>query len=131
VRLPSAALLLGLLVLASPTGCGASRSARAVTLEGEIIDPLCYFTHGGQGLTHRDCALMCARGGQGLAFLNRAGGRVYPIIADRHGANPNDSLYAVVGYPVVVTGMLYEVKGQRALQVAHAKRLDSADDRAR
>ena len=70
---------------------------------------------------------MCARGGQGLAFLNRAGGRVYPIIADRHGANPNDSLYAVVGYPVLVSGMLYEVKGQRALQVARAKRLGPPD----
>jgi hypothetical protein len=115
--------------IASLAGCGASRSARAVTLEGEIIDPQCYFTHGGQGLAHRDCALMCARGGQGLAFLNRAGGRVYPIIADRHGANPNDSLYAVVGYPVVVAGTLYEVRGQRALCVAHARRLVSAAGR--
>jgi hypothetical protein len=115
-------LAVGLMTLA---GCEASRSARAVTLEGEIIDPQCYFTHGGQGLAHRDCALMCARGGQGLAFLNRAGGRVYPIIAGRHGANPNDSLYAVVGYPVLVRGTLYEVRGQRALLVAQAERLDA------
>ena len=111
------------LALAPLGGCGASRTARAVTLEGEIIDPQCYFTHGGRGLAHRDCALMCARDGQGLAFLNRAGGRVYPIIADRHGANPNDSLYAVVGYPVLVRGTLYEVRGQRALQVSRAQRL--------
>ena len=127
MRIPSAARLLGFAALALAAGCGRERSARAVTLEGEIIDPQCYFTHGGQGLAHRDCALMCARGGQGLAFLNRAGGRVYPIIADRHGANPNDSLYAVVGYPVLVSGMLYEVKGQRALQVARAKRLGPPD----
>jgi hypothetical protein len=116
------AVILLLLALAL-AGCGASRASQAVTLEGEIIDPQCYFTHGGQGLAHRDCALMCARGGQSLAFLNRAGGRVYPIIAARHGANPNDSLYAVVGYPVLVRGTLYEVRGQRALVVAHAERL--------
>jgi hypothetical protein len=120
------ALLLAL-ALAPLSGCGAPRAARAVTLEGEIIDPQCYFTHGGQGLSHRDCALMCARGGQSLAFLNRAGGRVYPIIAGRHGANPNDSLYAVVGYPVLVRGTLYEVRGQRALLVAHAERLSAAE----
>jgi len=120
-----AALALALLGAACAGGGGA-RSARAVTLEGEIIDPQCYFTHGGQGLSHRDCALMCARGGQSLAFLNRAGGRVYPIIAGRHGANPNDSLYAVVGYPVLVRGTLYEVRGQQALLVAHAERIAGA-----
>ena len=118
------------LALVPLAGCGASHAARAVTLEGEIIDPQCYFTHGGQGLAHRDCALMCARGGQGLAFLNRAGGRVYPIIAGRHGANPNDSLYAVVGYPVLVSGTLYEVHGQRALRVTHARRLATATGRS-
>jgi hypothetical protein len=128
LRATPVTLLLSLALLAL-AGCGASRSARAVTLEGEVIDPQCYFTHGGQGPTHRDCALMCARGGQGLAFLNRAGGRVYPIIAGRHGANPNDSLYAVVGYPVLVRGTLYEVRGQRALLVAQAERLNAAGER--
>ena len=116
------ALLLAIALLPA-VSCGGSRAAQAVTLEGEIIDPQCYFTHGGRGLGHRDCALLCARGGQGLAFLNRAGGRVYPIIADRHGANPNDSLYAVVGYPVLVRGTLYERQGQRALLVKNAEKL--------
>jgi hypothetical protein len=121
--------LILLLVLAALAGCGGGRGARSVTLEGEIIDPQCYFTHGGRGLAHRDCALLCARGGQGLAFLNRAGGRVYPIIAHRHGANPNDSLYAVVGYPVLVRGTLYEVQGQRALLVTRAEALPVAGGR--
>ena len=124
--IPGQALAL-LLALGALVGCGGGgRVARAVTLEGEIIDPQCYFTHGGQGLAHRECALMCARGGQGLAFLNRAGGRVYPIIADRHGGNPNDSLYAVVGYPVVVRGTLYQVGGQRALLIRRAQALPVA-----
>lgn len=116
-----APLVLALALL--PASCGGGPGAQAVTLEGEIIDPQCYFTHGGRGPAHRDCALLCARGGQGLAFLNRAGGRVYPIIADRHGANPNDSLYAVVGYPVLVRGTLYERQGQRALLIKNAERL--------
>lgn len=94
-------------------------------MEGEFIDPACYFTHGGQGPAHRECALTCARTGQDLAFLNRAGGRIYPIIAARHGTDPNDSLYAVVGYPVIVRGTLYETRGQRALVVANAERVDA------
>lgn len=127
-RVPLAALFLAL-TLVSVVGCTTARAARTVTLEGEIIDPQCYFTHGGRGVAHRDCALLCARGGQSLAFLNRAGGRVYPIIAGAHGTNPNDSLYAVVGYPVLVRGTLYEVRGQRALLVTQAERLPGADVR--
>ncbi|TMQ64620.1 MAG: hypothetical protein E6K78_08865 [Candidatus Eisenbacteria bacterium] len=117
---------LGLLAVLA-AGCGGPQSAtigRPVTLEGEVVDPQCYFTHGGRGPAHRACALLCARGGQDLAFLNRAGGRVYPIIAARHGENPNDSLYAVVGYPVVVVGALYEKGGQKVLRVDGVKRLD-------
>jgi hypothetical protein len=86
-------------------------------MEGEIVDPQCYFTHGGRGLAHRACALYCARGGQDLAFLNRSGGRVIPIIAARHGQNPNDSLYRWVGFSVVVQGALFEKNGVRALRV--------------
>ena len=100
--------------------CGARPAAsagQAVTLEGEVIDPQCYFTHGGRGLAHRSCALYCARGGQDLAFLNRVGDRVIPIVAGRHGENPNDSLYRWAGHPVIVSGALFEKRGSRALRV--------------
>ena len=117
----AAILLFALPLIAS--NCASPAGARTVTMEGEIIDPQCWYTHGGRGESHRDCALMCARGGQTLAFLNRAGERVYPIIAGAHGANPNDSLYAVVGYPVIVTGTLYARRGQQALVVTHAARI--------
>src|SRR5206468_1365283 len=101
-------------------------AGRDVVMEGEIIDPQCWFTHGGEGLAHRACAQMCARGGQDLAFLNRSGGRVYPIIAPGHGANPNDSLVDVVGYPVVIEARLFVRHGQRAIMVRRVKRLDAA-----
>jgi hypothetical protein len=121
-RALGAALLLALLG-AWVSGCPRGRCVRSLSLVGEIIDPQFYFTHGGRGLEHRTCAILCARGGQDLAFLNRAGGRVYPIIAGRHGANPNDSLYDAVGYPVLVRGTLYELRGQRVLLVQKAERL--------
>jgi hypothetical protein len=121
--LPLVALLAALALPTALAGCASPAGARAVTMEGEIIDPQCWYTHGGSGLGHRDCALMCARGGQSLAFLNRAGQRVYPIIAAAHGANPNDSLYAVVGYPVIVHGTLFARGGQQALVVSRAERI--------
>ena len=101
-----------------------SDQARLVTLEGEIVDLQCYFTHGARGLDHRACALFCAKGGQNMAFLNRAGEKVIPIVGRHHGADPNDSTLAYVGYPVVMMGRLYERGGQRVLTVERVKRLD-------
>ena len=112
--------LASLLGLNAAAGCGPERGAdgvRRVTMEGEIIDPQCYYTHGGRGLAHRSCALFCARGGQDLAFLNRVRDQVIPVIAGRHGQNPNDSLYRWVGYPVIVHGALFGKRGGRALRV--------------
>ncbi len=124
-RTPSRVATLALaLWLAAGCAGGSRRGVREVTLEGEVVDPQCYFTHGARGAAHRACALYCARGGQDLAFLNRAGQKVYPIIASGHGRNPNDSLLAVVGYPVVLMGRLYERNGRQALVVDRIRRLD-------
>ncbi|MBI1797210.1 MAG: hypothetical protein HY076_04915 [Candidatus Eisenbacteria bacterium] len=124
--LPAFVILGALAASIAGAGCAPASGARALTMEGEIIDPQCWFTHGGEGLSHRDCALMCARGGQSLGFVNRAGQRFYPIIAATHGVNPNDSLYAVVGYPVIVHGTLFTRGGQEALVVARAERIGGA-----
>lgn len=104
--------------------------AHAVTLEGEIVDPQCYYTHGGRGLGHRSCALYCARGGQDMAFLNRAGDRLYPIIAARHGADPNEGLLAYVGYPVIVEGAWFGKDASRVLRVDRVRRLDGVQPSA-
>ena len=124
----ASALVIGLIAaLIAGGSCGRPRqdvAGRAVTLEGEIIDPQCYFTHGGRGLAHRSCAIYCARGGQDLAFLNRAGDRMIPLVAARHGADPNAAVLRYVGYPVVVQGVFFEKSGQRVLRVDAIHRLD-------
>jgi hypothetical protein len=112
----------------SAIGCGRNAGTlavgRAVHLEGEVVDPQCYFMHDGHGLAHRSCALYCARGGQDLAFLERTSGRVYPIVAARHGADPNDGLLGYVGYPVSVNAVLYQRDQQQVLVVERLSRLD-------
>lgn len=81
--------------------------SETVTMNGEIIDPQCYFTHDSRGTAHSSCAAMCAKGGQGLAFLDDASGVVYPLIAKAHGANQNDGLLPHLGKPVQVKGVIY------------------------
>lgn len=81
--------------------------SRSVRLNGELVDPLCYFMHDGRGPDHAGCALRCARGGQDLAFLEDSTGRVYPLIAAGHGRNPNEGLLGHIGRPIAVDGILF------------------------
>ena len=92
-------------------------SAQQVQLVGEIVDPQCWFTHDGQGEDHRDCAVMCAKGGQGLALFETKTGRIYSIIARSHGENPNKGLIEHVAIPVRVTGTLFSRGSNHALLV--------------
>ena len=81
-------------------------SSAAVSMKGEIIDPQCYFIHGSHGPDHAACAAKCARGGQGLAFLDDASGVVYPIIASTHGGDQNAGLIPHLGKPVQVKAVV-------------------------
>jgi len=106
VRPSFSVLAVTLLVLIGLSGCGRARNdaqGRPVTLEGEIIDPQCYFTHG-------------------------AGDRMIQLVAARHGANPNDAVLRYVGYPVVVQGVFFDKGGQRVLRVDLVHRLDGGPE---
>lgn len=98
----------GLAARARVHGLEAALESRSVRLRGEIIDPQCYFTHDGRGADHASCAVFCARGGQDLAFLDEADGRVYPLIAATHGMDPNHGLYSHVGRAVDMEGVLFK-----------------------
>lgn len=122
--LPLAALLAAGLALAheghdhgkAKAGAAAPRSA-PVTLKGEFIDPQCYFTHDSRGADHAACARNCAEGGQDLAFLDDANGKIYPLIAPTHGKNPNDVAMAHIGRIVTVKGVAFTRHGNTVLLV--------------
>lgn len=99
-----------------------SMDSRSVTLTGEIIDPQCYFTHDSRGAAHASCAAICAKGGQGLAFLDDATGIVYPLIARSHGASQNEGLLPHLGKPVQVKGVVYRKAGNAVLLVQSVAR---------
>ncbi|NOT32807.1 MAG: hypothetical protein HOP12_01420 [Candidatus Eisenbacteria bacterium] len=107
--------------LASTTLAPARPDARTkpqiVSMTGELIDPQCWFTHGGEGEAHIGCATMCARGGQTLMFLEKSSGRTYPLIAVTHGKDPDDEWIPFIGRPVQVQGVLYVHGADHALVV--------------
>lgn len=113
-------ILAGLLVAAVASAHPAATPAKGpprvetVTMNGEIIDPQCYFTHESRGVEHAACAAKCAKGGQGLSFLDDRSGIVYPLIAKTHGANQNEGLVTFIGQPVQVKGVVYR-KGSNSV----------------
>jgi hypothetical protein len=104
---------------AHPPTTGAKPAARfeMVSMRGEIVDPQCYFTHDSRGVVHASCAAMCAKGGQGLAFLEESSGTVYPLIAKAHGTSQNDGLLPHLGKPVQVKGQLVRKGGNAVLRI--------------
>jgi hypothetical protein len=92
-------------------------SQQKVTIQGELIDPQCYFTHASRGPEHAGCARMCAKGGQDLAFLHEASGIVYPLIATGHGENPNAGWLDHVGKTVRVKGTIYRMHSSSVLML--------------
>ena len=90
--------------------------SREVRLDGEFIDPQCYFTHDGHGVDHIACAKMCARGGQDLAFLDGSG-RILQLIAGAHGQDPNTRVIDYAGLPVTVEGVEFTRHGNHVLFV--------------
>ena len=97
--------------------------AQEIQIVGELVDPQCWFTHDGQGGDHRDCAVMCAEGGQDLSLYETKTGRLYAIISGTHGESPNKGLIEHVAFPVRVTGTLYSRGPNQALLVQNIQRV--------
>lgn len=114
--------VVGVAMAHGPEKAPATKSAvvpqySTVVLAGEIIDPQCFFIHESRGLDHVACATKCAKGGQGLSFLEERSGTVYPLLARQHYANQNELVLPHVGKRVQVKGILYRRGANSALQV--------------
>ncbi|MGG9960609.1 hypothetical protein [Ferruginibacter sp. SUN106] len=77
------------------------------TINGEIIDPKCYFgvMKPGEGKVHRDCAIRCILGGipPVLKVLNEKGEQNYYLIVGPNGEPMNETVQDYVAEPVAIT----------------------------
>lgn len=75
-----------------------------IQLNGEILDPKCYFgvMKPGHGKPHRDCAIRCIAGGISPVFWvrNGKGEADYYLILDENGQKMNAELKGHIGEPV-------------------------------
>ncbi len=122
-----AKILVLLLILGVVTGLTgwaqhAHRSqAQETTIVGEVIDPVCYLSHGSTGKAHRSCAEYCVKQGIPLAILEEKTGRVYLSLPVDH-SNPNAKLKDFIAETVRVTGTVYSKGGLTGIHIKSVER---------
>ena len=96
----------------------ASSGAKSGQVIGEVVDPACWLVNGAKGETHKECAIACAKSGQTLAILERKTNKLYLLVTERPGENPNTALMDFIGQSVLIKGKVYSRQGTLGIQVA-------------
>ena len=109
----------------------ANTLVKDMELEGEIIDPKCYFgvMKPGKGKIHRSCAVLCISGGipPVLATTDKNNISEYYLITDTNGMPINEDILPHIGKPSLLTGTIVQLEDwyQLQLDVAHIRALKS------
>ncbi|GBC77661.1 hypothetical protein HRbin08_01140 [bacterium HR08] len=127
MRVKLALLVFGLAAIVGVTasaqhGHQEQGASRETTIVGEVIDPVCYLSHGSTGKAHRRCAAYCVQQGIPLAILEEKSGRVYLSLPVDH-SNPNAKLRAFIAEKVKVTGTVYSKGGLTGIHVKRVERV--------
>jgi hypothetical protein len=97
-------------------------TGRETTIVGEVIDTVCYLSHGSTGKAHRRCAEYCVRQGIPLGILEEKTGRVYLSLPVDH-SNPNAKLKDFIAEKVRVKGTIYSKGGLTGIHVKRVERV--------
>lgn len=91
------------------------------TLEGEIIDPKCYFgvMKPGEGKIHKSCAIRCISGGipPVLKMKDADGNHNYALLLGSNGETINDKVLDYVASPIEISGELSKIDDWLLLKV--------------
>ena len=103
--------------------------AQNMELQGEIIDPKCYFgvMKPGKGKIHRSCAVRCISGGipPVLATTDDNNLAEYYLLTDAKGQPINERVLPFVGKPSLITGTVVQMEDwyQLRIDVSNIKEL--------
>jgi hypothetical protein len=99
----------------------ASSMIKNMLLQGEIIDPKCYFgvMKPGKGKIHRSCAVLCISGGipPVLATTDDNNISEYYLITDLNGAAIHKEILPHVGKPSLITGTVVKMEDWYQLRI--------------
>lgn len=87
------------------------------TIIGEVVDPACYLINGAKGEPHKECAIACAKSGQTLAILEKKTNKLYLLLTEEPGQDPNKGAIDYVAQVVLVKGKVRSRGGALGIQV--------------
>lgn len=96
--------------------------SKEATVIGEVIDPVCYLSHGSSGKEHKACAEYCVKQGIPLGILEDKTGKIYLSLPVDH-SNPNAKLKDFIATKVKVTGTVYSKGGLTGIHVKAVERV--------
>jgi hypothetical protein len=116
VKIALLTLALGSGLAAAHEGHGAAAAGAPQTISGELVDMVCYLSHGGAGEKHAKCAGMCVTGGAPMGLLTKEG-KLFLVVADHADEKPYGEAKALAGANARLTGQVVNKGGVQALIV--------------
>ena len=114
--------LVATLLLMSPVSVWAHEehehgAGRDVTIQGELVDSLCYVAMNAKGKGHKQCAIDCAKAGIPISILEEGTGKLYTVLPAKDKTGYPESVVNKMGETVTLKGDLYENGGNRYVTV--------------
>jgi hypothetical protein len=91
-----------------------SGGAQTKSVNGEVVDLMCYLDHGAKGEKHKSCAEKCIKSGGPVGLLS--GEDLYLVVGEHKPAN--DELAAKAGQTVTLKGKVVERNGMKMIENA-------------
>ena len=98
---------------------GKLQSLGTMQIEGEILDPKCWFgvMKPGEGKVHKSCAIRCISGGiPPVVRMKGTEGNTYYVLLGPNGEAINQDILSYVGEEISAQGEVYETHGWKYIQ---------------
>ena len=87
-----------------------------VTIQGHVIDIVCYTRHAAVGEKHLKCATTCAQVGIPVGILEEGTGEVFLVFPPGH-KNPNEAMMPYLEKDVTVIGTVHRKGGIKGVTI--------------
>ncbi len=117
--------IIGVVLLAS--FASGQKKSHEITITGEVVETQCYVTGlsgSGKGITHKECALTCAKNGIPLSILEDGTNQIFVAGQTKTAqSGVNKMLIDYVADKVKVTGRTFEKGGMKLILISRVERV--------
>ena len=92
------------------------------TIEGEVLDMVCFMSHNAQGKKHKSCAQKCIKEGAPVGLLT-TDGQVFLVIENHNKKEPFKKLKNFAAEKVKVTGTISIKNGVQSIEVENVEKI--------